>query len=550
LCNPPGTSAPSENSTSAAWIAAKELRDRARPIIGIIDDGIAFAHRRFRRRGLVGGQPGWVPRIVWFWDQGQTGSRPCRGSEVGYGAEWAVAPASGTAADNLTELLTRCTHAGLVDEDKVYRIANQTQVKQRARHGTHVLDLAAGAEPDDQGAPPIVAVQLPEQVAANPGDPVVQWHILEGLAYIVWRAYCMPRPPDTRPPPIIVNLSYGVFDGPHDGSLLLERAMDRLVTACEPLGPLVIVLAAGNHAQALCRAKFDPIAPGAGAELRWNIPPDNDRPAAAEFWMDSGGDVEFEMVSPGGKRRWTLTDGSASDDPVSLIHEAARAGGRSKAQIRVMPTNRQGASGVTATCGVWTLRITNKSNAAAHVDAWIRRSDTPFGMKGHARQSHFLDTAYKMFEPNGRLKEMDPVPSQATVVRSGTLSGFATGKHPIVVGAACGSAHDGIRPTAYTAQGFLNGRKPDLMALGDRSLGRPGILAAGTRSGSVVSLNGTSAAVPAAVRAIATAMSCGKCETIAEALACVTNTLDKPSAALTGGGRMLKVSVTRAEGWR
>jgi hypothetical protein len=45
-------------------------------------------------------------------------------------------------------------------------------------------------------------------------------------------------------------------------------------------------------------------------------------------------------------------------------------------------------------------------------------------------------------------------------------------------------------------------------------------------------------------------MSCGKCETIAEALACVTNTLDKPSAALTGGGRMLKVSVTRAEGWR
>jgi len=516
---------------------ARETARVTRPVVGIIDDGIAFAHRRFRRQISGTSGPEWIPRIEWFWDQGQTSFDSTQQGEVPYGVEWAGARAVGTGIGNLTELFRMCTHAGLIDEDEIYRITHQTQVRHRARHGTHVLDLAAGAEPKDPDSPAIVAVQLAEEIAANPDNPAVQWNILEGLAYIIWRAHCIPRQPDTSPPPIVVNLSYGVYDGPHDGSLFLERAMDKIVSACERFSPVAIVLAAGNHSLARCRARVGPIDPGSTAELIWRIPPDSDRPALAEFWTSSVNSLEFDVIAPDGRLYRGSGQFEAQGSEVCFSHDTGYGGFRFRTLVRVSPTSRAWANDVTVPSGAWLVRIRNKSAFATKIEAWIRRSDTPFGMRGNSRQSHFLDCHYEAFDSAGRLLETDGANPNASVLRSGTLSGFATGKRTVVVGASYRSTRGNQVPTPYTCQGLENGRKPNLIAPGDRSRARPGMLAAGTRTGSVVALNGTSVASPAVVRCLVTALSGGEFESIESALLSITEPLNdhQPDLIRTGG---------------
>jgi hypothetical protein len=530
----------------------------AEAVIGIIDDGIAFAHRRFRRRIDGPAGPEWQPRIAWFWDQEQTGALAASSPGVPFGAEWSgTGPANGVAG-TLTSLLSQATHAGLIDEDEVYRRAQQRQVAQAARHGTHVLDLAAGAEPDEDG-PAIVAVQLPASIASRPGHPGVQWNILDGLAYIVWRALAMPRKSNGSRRPIVVNISYGIFDGPHDGTLLLERAMDKLVTACAQAGPLAIVLAAGNHAQTRCRARIDAIPPGETRSLRWSIPPDSDRAARCELWFDAGSRIGVQLSAPDGVAAWSAGAPAGLQAAVRVDPPGSSATARTRAHLEVMPTARVQAGGIIAPAGLWTIAITNRETSPLGVDAWIGRNDTPFGFRGQSRQSHFSDPACPRVDAQGRWLEEDPptgappaapgVPANpAAVRREGTLSGFATGHTTIVVGAARREAVGGLSPTAYTSQGFAKGRTPDLIARGDHSLSQPGILGAGTRSGSVVCLNGTSVAAPAVTRALAQRLSQPGGLTVAAALAAITDAL--PSTAIRTGGKTLRSSPVRPEAMR
>jgi hypothetical protein len=168
--------------------------------------------------------------------------------------------------------------------------------------------------------------------------------------------------------------------------------------------------------------------------------------------------------------------------------------------LKVMPTFGAAAGAVLAPSGRWVIRVT--CNEPAVVDAWIRRNDTPFGFKGRSRQSRFLDPDHERFDKFGRLLEEDPAPP-SLVRREGSLNGLATGHETIVIGASRRSAMGYILPTAYTAHGLDGGKSPMMVAPGDHSLAQPGILAAGTRSGSVVCLNGTSVAAPAVTRALA-----------------------------------------------
>jgi hypothetical protein len=525
-------------------------------VVGIIDDGIAFAHRRFRRRARAG--QGWIPRIEWFWDQDQAGAHAHHSPGVGFGAEWSGSPTSQLVAGDIATLLQVSTHAGLVDEDEVYRRALHGQAGGRARHGTHVLDLAAGTEPDEEGSA-IIAVQLPEAIAANPGDPCVQWNLLEGLAYIVWRAHSIPAQIDGKPRPLVVNLSYGIFDGPHDGTLVLEKAMARVTQAVRKTRPFAIVMAAGNHAQERCRAKINLRGKGSTASMTWNIPPDSDRPAFAEFWTDQAHLLEIALESPGSDI-WSTNHAPPQDPSVaaraSVTRCQASPDGRSRILLKVMPTFGMTPGAMLAPSGNWTIRLTSQASGDVAVDAWIRRNDTPFGFKGRARQSRFDQRHDARFDDLGRLREEDPPTAvahpPATVRREGTLNGIATGNGTIVVGAARRLEYRPpnaapLGPTAYTSHGMVNGKRPDLVARGDHSLAQPGILAAGTRSGSVVCLNGTSVAAPAVTRALATALMVQP--DVAQALAGIRVAITNGSYLRTGGF-VLNTSSVRPEAMR
>ena len=78
--------------------------------------------------------------------------------------------------------------------------------------------------------------------------------MLDALNYILQRADEIAALENTAPLPVVVNLSYGTIAGPHDGTALLEAAIDQLIASRAT--PLRVVLPAGNHYLARCHARF------------------------------------------------------------------------------------------------------------------------------------------------------------------------------------------------------------------------------------------------------------------------------------------------------
>ena len=190
-------------------------------------------------------------------------------------------------------------------------------------------------------------------------------------------------------------------------------------------------------------------------------------------------------------------------------------GGRKMILVAVYPTALFDIDDAVAPSGVWTITLRNVGGNVLPIDIWLGRNDTPFGYRVRGRQSrledaHYLETRYE--HPSGRPLEIDDGRSQ--VVRAASLNGLATGARVVVVGA---SRAGDLSTARYSAAGTdpsvpkkaQDVRPPDALALSDTSYARPGILAAGTRSGSICAMNGTSVAAPQIARFIARVMTTG-----------------------------------------
>src|SRR5882672_4483905 len=241
-------------------------------VIGVIDDSIAFAHARFRNRD--------GSRVGSVWNQ----------DTVLFSRNGTAQPGPGLEGGQLTkvqidEWLAECTHAGQVDEDELYRrCAHETydntrhkSIGRRLGHGTHVLDLAAGAEPKDNCTDrPIVAVELPAEVTGDTSGALLIPQVLLGIWFVLMQA-------DTRP--VVINLSYGFAAGPHDGTSVLEAAIDELVEMREAVGlPLCVVLPSGNSRLARGHGELT-LEAGAKADLAWRALPDDRTPSSMEIWL-------------------------------------------------------------------------------------------------------------------------------------------------------------------------------------------------------------------------------------------------------------------------
>ena len=196
-------------------------------VIGIIDDGIAFAHQRFRT--LVAGNP--ASRVEYWWLQDGV----YQGGPLPFGCELTKA--------QINALLAACTNAAgtnaaAVDEEQLYRFAGLTDfrlpghksVAWRVAHGTQVTDLAGGYEQNDGRTEPlerpIVCVQLPIRVTADTSGGTLFPHALLAMKYILWRAKDIAAARGLKNMPVVINLSYGYFAGPHDGTSAFEEAIE------------------------------------------------------------------------------------------------------------------------------------------------------------------------------------------------------------------------------------------------------------------------------------------------------------------------------------
>ena len=100
---------------------------------------------------------------------------------------------------------------------------------------------------DDASRCDIVAVQLDWNTVLDTSGGSMNVHIMDALMYILSRC-------DTQAK-VAVNISWGTLAGPHDGSSVLEAAMDELIALararCE------IVVPAGNSYQSRTHANAD-----------------------------------------------------------------------------------------------------------------------------------------------------------------------------------------------------------------------------------------------------------------------------------------------------
>ncbi|URI09764.1 S8 family serine peptidase [Aquincola tertiaricarbonis] len=490
-------------------------------LIGVIDSGCPFAHANLRRLG--GGT-----RVLALWSQddvpvfGANGQCP---ADFGYGTEVHRDSMDAWMADSVGSLV--------VNEDICYVRAGLHGLRRRMSHGGAVLDLVAGNRPlharlpagDDR--PPsweraadaaskadVVFVDLPrDSVQDSSSGGLGRW-LLDGLRYI-----CSCAGPGTQR--IVINISNGTSRSTHDGSSLIETAMQDLIQEQKRRGrELHIVVAAGNARDEETHAQLDGLKVGMPVDLQVQVPPACEAPTWITVRVPAGHADHLSLGLTGPRGTDPLQKLKAGEQASLLngsTHLAAIVFPRplddvssSMALIYIGPTETGGRA-PRPSHGVWTMRVQATVDCMPPVDLFISRNQTNPGALVRGRQARFI-SHYEGYSPDRwrRAAEQDCAPPRSPVRRSTTLNGLATSSAScglVVVGSrflrangvACVSPYSAMGPSAGP-YGAPSREDVDHLAPTDMYRGLPGIRVAGNRSGTVVRVNGTSFAAPQVAR--------------------------------------------------
>lgn len=482
--------------------------------LGFIDDGCPFAHADLRYSTATGERS----RIQFIWDQN---GRPTA-STFGYGRILRSDDLAGFLKAG-TPLVgpdgTPCSP----DEDAVYGLAGFPGMRRLASHGAHVLGLAAGklpvaarispsrwderdstrppdwAEPDIRPEAALCFVQIPRKSLDDSSGRWLGRNVLDGIHMICREAL---KSKDLES--VTINISYGPQTGPHDGSSLLEEAIDDLVASTK-LFQLQVVVPVGNSYQSRAHANFS-LADGGGA-VTWFVSPDSETPAFLEIWLPRGvtpAQADVMIAAPNGiSLRAAATDdiACAPDDSWHVVSSnAAATSEESRWGILVALRTTGGYEKLPRPPhGRWKVSVRAKPGKLSGIaHAYLSRSDYNFGGLQRGRPGYLWDPTY---DPDSYLRHREydratSSPKPAARVRSkGSISGLATGTKTFVAG---GYRIDDQEPAPYSSSGPSRGTRfgPDWTYPTDESRSLPGLIAWGNRSGAAVRLVGTSAAAP------------------------------------------------------
>lgn len=418
-----------------------ERPNRRAVAIGIIDDGIAFAHERFRSHA-----DGISTRIAAFWRQ-----------EIEKIEDRSVVFGEVFDKERIDGLFkTVGLDRPMFDEDAVYRKAGMRDFRRerldltalRRAHGTHVMDLACGFDPNDPAEQeraayfPILAVQLPDAVTADTSGVNMGSYVLQGLRQIMLWADnfpCSDGSPGTQALPLVVNFSYGINAGPKDGSFYLERQIERLIDERRSRAPTEVVLPAGNTFRSRMTALVK-LKPGCAQQLDWMILPDDATPSFAEIWFDADADapsgtpcpVKITITPPGGPAGTTLAPRA---EVVQVLGEnkaicgvyydvfnppdAPR--GRARIFLAVSPTKSWDDGAPLAPSGRWQIRL--ESDRPLTLYLYVQRDDTVFGFRPSGRQSFFDHP--QAYERDPSTGDYDGLDKNGPIAHEATLSAMA-----------------------------------------------------------------------------------------------------------------------------
>jgi hypothetical protein len=473
---------------------------------GIIDHGIAFAHRSFLNAGAL------YTRVNSLWDQDPYST----GRMISDGVTWDENDLFKYGAV-ITSTSIDTAKTGF-SETAFYSASGYKPVEKRLSHGTHVLDLAAGRDngPNDSrfndaaSEAKIYAVQLPWKPYKDTSGASLCVHILDALKWIGLSVGAQN--------PVVVNISDGAYAGPGNGKSLLERAMDDMLKPVPTFAGSVpanmrLVLAAGNGAKRRGHAAGTVAASKASGEIRFHVLPDTPTDTMIEIWIDStsllstyADKVSINLTLPSGNPCEVSLDNdlTALVDASGLYIAMLNASDQSPDcpdtlgfVVAISPTRKSASlvNRATAPHGLWSIEIVNHSSETVSFSAQLQRANPALGDKGVRREAKF--------SKNGA--------GAVYVTNRETLNNIATGNYSVTVGGCLASGDPWPDPSSPSnreveVEYSSRGTKVTIAAPSDYSLGLHGMLAAGNRSGTTARMDGTSVSAPQVARALLNAL--------------------------------------------
>ena len=458
------------------------------PTVAVIDYGCAFLNQAFRdKKGR--------PRLHSLWDQNEA---PLAARTDAWKAPDMFGYGRVLDAGAVRQLVVGLHSED--DESDAYRsirylheMGDPKRPIKREVHGTHVLDVAAGsidpwrrelgAFQDAASQANLLFVQLPVETIVDSSGGSLAVHVLDAVRDILLR---------TDPAlPLVVVLSQGTHAGPHDGSTLIETALDELL---ERRANLQIVIGAGNGRRTQtndaigCHAQAT-LGPGETALFQVHIPPGDRTDTFVEIWCPAAHErLAVRVKPPEPLPASPLAKPGAAErlmDRQECVGAVLRGSGPHNDQslfaltlVALAPA--LGPPGVVVPAGLWGIEVKNEdAYESLTVHTWVERDDP------------LRD------EANDWPRLIGDLCSETS-----TLNSLATGRLTTIAGAMqrnnqAESPYSGRGPGLGTSATLV---KPDLMVVADESAALPGVRAAAVRSGTQLRMGGTSVAAPTLAR--------------------------------------------------
>lgn len=434
-----------------AGLGQRRTLGRTPVLVGVVDREFAIGHPAFAR----GGDPT-RSRIVAMWDQ----RAPAPEAAISVRGSFGRVLRYGRVHDrnDIERAIALATEAGTMPLGA--NDALGAPIASLETHGTNVAAVAAGTGSSPGVAPemPLAFVQLKEDVlepGTASGDSA---SLVDAISFIFDVA-------DEMAIPAVVNISLGSALGPHDGTSIVERAMDALLFK-KHRGRAIVVAAGNSGSDGTFASRTIP--PGDYDDLDWVLPDvepqSRTRLRELDLWysvtdttpaltieFDDGVKSTRPLVNEAGEGAWTLHVRPDSMSEIEqrvglLVHRPTDrlTPGLGHVYLRVDPSLLGGATTIR-------VRFQNRSTASTRLDAWVDTHDRP------GRSEQFRASA-------------------ASKVQNGdsSISALACGFRTISVGAFIrvqgGTADDPetwFRPLAYSSMGpTRDGRsKPDVAAV-------------------------------------------------------------------------------------
>ncbi len=466
------------------------------PLRAVIDDGIGFLNRRFTfREGAT-----LRSRFAGLWLQSFD---PVTPPKVPY-----FAMGLGLGPQDIDHLL------GEDDEASVYARLNASLAPSAARqttafgfsHGTHVADLFAGEDP--QSAPPfrdMLGVQLPPAAVEDTSGLRLELPIVEAVIWVLTRAIEI-----GGTGPVVINLSFGVLAGRKDGMGFVETVLRGLLDGWSAATgrETRLVLAFGNWGEGRQAARL-----GDGA-IDIRLQPDGFAASFVEI-RSPGPELTLTLLRPDGSAAWAgaapapglgeplLDRQNARIGTITHVDEPDVYGHGHVLVLAFSPTASDlpfdaGGDIALAPAGRWRL-ILGGTTEPLRIE--VQRGDTVPGYRLRGRQAYLEHPAAHAWNPVRH--SWTGYGPGSPIGPAGTQTAYAS--HGLGRVHAAGAVSWQKRHAARYASAGSADTTPRvvLSAIADDAPALPGVLAAGTYTGSVRALSGSSAAAPRLARGLA-----------------------------------------------